>query len=136
MGARSHTPLAPVTYFCITILKASDAYYSSLETGQHVDGLLGLGTTAGRTHSQTDALVALQQHVDLNPNSAQVRTLGVQELVCAFCSLGYLCSHRELCICIVCPSDACADVVGGCDISNACVPSPVFSGMVVVKEHS
>ncbi|CAB1097731.1 unnamed protein product [Ectocarpus sp. CCAP 1310/34] len=51
--------------------QASDAYYSSLETGQHVDGLLGLGTTAGQTHSQDDALVALQQHLDLNPTSAQ-----------------------------------------------------------------
>ena len=52
--------------------QASDAYYSSLETGQHLDGLLGLGTTAGQTHSQADALVALQQHLDLSPHSAQV----------------------------------------------------------------
>lgn len=37
-----------------------------------MDGLLGLGTTAGQTHSQDDALVALQQHLDLNPTSAQV----------------------------------------------------------------
>ncbi|CAM9704269.1 unnamed protein product [Scytosiphon promiscuus] len=51
--------------------QASDAYYSSLETGQHVDGLLGLGTTAGQTHSQADALVALQQHLDLSPHSSQ-----------------------------------------------------------------
>lgn len=107
-GTLSYTPCSRHLP-CIAILKASDAYYSSLETGQHVDGLLGLGTTAGRTHSQTDALVALQQHLDLNPNSAQVRTLGVQELVCTFCLLGYPCSHGELCVYIVCPSDACAD---------------------------
>lgn len=61
------TPPFPLLSF-----QASDAYYSSLETGQHVDGLLGLGTTAGQTHSQADALVALQQHLDLSPNSAQV----------------------------------------------------------------
>ena len=54
------------------VLQASDAYYSSLETGQHLDGLLGLGTTASQTHNQADALVALQQHLDLSPNSAQV----------------------------------------------------------------
>eukprot|EP00903_Cladosiphon_okamuranus_P012909 g12052.t2 len=53
------------------LAQASDAYYSSLETGQHLDGLLGLGTTAGQTHSQPDALVALQQHLDLSPSSAQ-----------------------------------------------------------------
>lgn len=39
-----------------------------------MEGLLGLGTNTGLTHSQTDALIALQQHLDLNPNSAQVNT--------------------------------------------------------------
>lgn len=62
----------PYRPFLSLVSKASDAYYSSLETGQHVEGLLGLGTTSGLTHSQADALVALQQHLDLNPNSAQV----------------------------------------------------------------
>lgn len=62
--------------------QASDAYYSSLETGQHVDGLLGLGTTAGQTHSQADALVALQQHLDLNPHSAQVSSSSLLLCLC------------------------------------------------------
>lgn len=34
-------------------------------------GLLGLGTTAASSHSQADALIALEQYVDLNSNSAQ-----------------------------------------------------------------
>lgn len=64
----------------VTPSQASDAYYSSLETSQHLDGLLGLGTTASYTHSQADALVALQQHLDLNPGSAQVRELSGEGL--------------------------------------------------------
>lgn len=66
---------APSDACCLLSFQASDAYYSSLETGQHLDGLLGLGTTAGQTHSQPDALVALRQHLDLSPNTAQVTQL-------------------------------------------------------------
>lgn len=46
-----------------------------------MDGLLGLGTTAGQTHSQPDALVALQQHLDLSPSSAQVCVLKIGSCV-------------------------------------------------------
>lgn len=73
--------------------QASDAYYSSLETGQHVDGLLGLGTMAGRTHSQADALVALLQYLDLNPNSAQAWNHLGKKMVRAQCTTSLRTKH-------------------------------------------
>lgn len=91
-----------------------------------MDGLLGLGTTAGRTHSQTDALVALQQHLDLNPNSAQVRTLDVQDVLCAFLLLdmvhAVIVSYVLYCLMLVQ-----TPWVGGGDILNVVrVPRPVL----------
>ncbi|CAM9853966.1 unnamed protein product [Discosporangium mesarthrocarpum] len=56
--------------------RALDAYFSSLETGQHLDGLTGLGVTASCSQSyESDVLVALQQRVELNPCSAHVWNL-------------------------------------------------------------